>query len=67
MRHLQNKTQHQIIQPTLEKNPMDELVKMGFGNRDQNKRLLDLFNNDTEKVLKVIFEENQVDWAGMRH
>jgi len=56
-----------IIQPTLEKNPMDELVKMGFGNRDQNKRLLDLFNNDTEKVLKVIFEENQVDWAGMRH
>jgi len=56
-----------IIQPTLEKNPMDELVKMGFGNRDQNKRLLDLFNNDTEKVLKVMFEENQVDWAGMRH
>ena len=56
-----------IIQPDLGKSPMEELVKMGFGNRDQNKRLLDLFNNDTEKVLKVMFEENQVDWAGMRH
>ena len=56
-----------ILQSTLNQNPMEELVKMGFGNRVQNKRLLDLHNNDIEKVLKVVFEENQVDWAGMRH
>ena len=46
---------------------IEQLVKMGFGNRDQNKRLLDLHNNDIEKVLQIVFEENQVDWAGMRH
>lgn len=56
-----------ILQSTLNQNPMEELVKMGFGNRVQNKRLLDLHNNDIEKVLQVVFEENQVDWAGMRH
>ena len=62
-----NKQVPLILQTTLDQNPMEELVKMGFGNRDQNKRLLDLHNNDIEKVLQVVFEENQVDWAGMRH
>ena len=56
-----------ILKSMVDQNPMEELVKMGFGNRDHNKRLLDLYNNDLEKVLQVVHEENQVDWAGMRH
>ena len=46
---------------------IEKLVKLGFGNRDQNRKLLELHNNDIERVLQVVFEDNKTDWAAMRH
>ena len=46
---------------------IEKLVKLGFGNRDQNRKLLELHNNDIERVLQVVFEDNKTDWAALRH
>ena len=46
---------------------VEKLVKLGFGNRDQNRKLLEMHNNDIEKVLEIVFEDNKTDWAALRH
>jgi len=46
---------------------VEKLVKLGFGNRDQNRQLLELHNNDIEKVLEIVFEDNSSRWAALRH
>jgi hypothetical protein len=47
--------------------PMDRLVEMGFANREDNQRLLDIHNNDLSKVISELLIENDGTWAQRRH
>ena len=47
--------------------PMDQLIEMGFANRDLNKELLQKHNNDVEAVVVEIIQNADNDWHQSRH
>ena len=55
-----------ISLPTQTQN-IEKLVKLGFADRAKNLRLLELHQDDFEKVVKKLYEENNLDWAAIRH
>merc|ERR1711976_580332 len=46
---------------SLESN-VDKLVELGFGNRDNNMLLLEQHNNMLDKVLEIVYKENDTQW-----
>ena len=46
---------------------VDRLVRLGFADREENKKLLVRHQNDIDKVLEGIYEERGRDWASARH
>merc|ERR1712131_110481 len=46
---------------------VEKLISLGFGDRDQNRKLLEIHHNDFDKVSDILFEKNQSDWASLRH
>ena len=46
---------------------VDRLVTLGFGDREENKKLLVRHQNDIAKVLEGIYEERGRDWTTLRH
>ena len=46
---------------------VDRLVHLGFANREENMKLLQLHGNDIEKVLDGIYKDRCGDWASARH
>ena len=46
---------------------MDQLIEMGFANRDLNKELLQKHNNDVEAVVVEIIQNADNDWHQNRH
>lgn len=48
--------------------PMNQLIEMGFANRDINQRLLDKHANNVEKVVQEILQtEGMMTWHTTRH
>lgn len=47
--------------------PMDRLISMGFANRNLNKKLLDKYNNQVEKVIEDLVNKQDNNWADSRH
>jgi len=47
--------------------PEDQLLAMGFANRDLNRRLLEKHNGDIEKVIQELLEQVENDWHQQRH
>lgn len=47
--------------------PMDQLIEMGFANRDLNRELLEKHNNDVEAVVMEILQHADNDWHQKRH
>lgn len=45
-------------EPNTDKTPLDELVSMGFANRDLNRRLLEKHNNNLEHVIQELLDSN---------
>ena len=44
--------------------PMDKLISMGFADRQLNKRLLEKYNDDIEKVIQTICDRFDInDWS----
>ena len=52
---------------SVENEPIEKLVKLGFADRAKNLRLLELHQHDLETVVKKLYEENNLDWAAIRH
>ena len=54
---------------TLSNDPMDILIEMGFCNRAKNQRLLAENDNDLNKVIEFLTNDNHedVDWFFHRH
>ena len=50
-----------------EVSPMDQLVEMGFANRESNKKLLEKHNNDIEKVISELLQQSDGEWVETRH
>merc|ERR1712198_355048 len=46
---------------------VEKLISLGFGDRGQNRKLLEIHHNDFDKVSDILFEKNQSDWASLRH
>jgi len=46
---------------------LEKLVKLGFADRAKNLQLLELHQHDMEKVLEKLYDENNTDWAAIRH
>ena len=46
---------------------MQQLLEMGFANRDLNRELLDQHNEDVEKVVQELLQRNDNDWHSNRH
>jgi len=46
---------------------VDRLVTLGFGDREENKKLLVRHQNDIAKVLEGLYEERGRDWTTLRH
>ena len=46
---------------------VDRLVQLGFANREENMKLLQLHSNDIEKVLDGMYTDRCGDWASARH
>ncbi|ESO99698.1 hypothetical protein LOTGIDRAFT_238739 [Lottia gigantea] len=51
----------------LEQPPMEQLMSMGFCNRELNKEVLKKSNDDVSKAISLILERNQEDWSSTRH
>jgi next-to-BRCA1 protein 1 len=47
--------------------PMEQLIEMGFGNREQNKALLEKFEGDVSKVIQELIQMQDDDWHKNRH
>jgi hypothetical protein len=47
--------------------PMDILIHMGFANRQLNKKLLDKYDNDLNKIIEFLLEKSDNDWATYRY
>jgi len=53
-------TQHK--RPVYPETPMEKLIKMGFANRQQNRRLLDKYNDCLEKVVADLVQIEDNNW-----
>ncbi|XP_072047079.1 LOW QUALITY PROTEIN: next to BRCA1 gene 1 protein-like [Amphiura filiformis] len=42
--------------------PMDQLIEMGFGNRQQNQSLLEKHNDDVSRCVQELLHEGDNDW-----
>jgi len=53
----------------LSNDPMEILIEMGFANRTKNQRLLTENNNDLNKVIEWLTNDNNEDaeWFAHRH
>ena len=50
------------------RSPMNQLIEMGFANRNINQRLLDKHCNNVEKVVQEILQtEGIMTWPSTRH
>lgn len=47
--------------------PMNKLIRMGFANRDLNRKLLEKHNDNLEKVIEELVHFDDNDWAYHRH
>ncbi|XP_070569571.1 LOW QUALITY PROTEIN: next to BRCA1 gene 1 protein-like [Ptychodera flava] len=47
--------------------PMDQLIDMGFCNRELNNKLLLKHNNNVERVVQDLLSESENDWHTNRH
>ena len=47
--------------------PMDQLIEMGFGNREKNQALLDKHNDDVSRCVQELLHEGDNDWHSGRH
>ncbi|XP_064646590.1 uncharacterized protein LOC135499640 [Lineus longissimus] len=50
-----------------ESSPLDQLVEMGFANRDVNRQLLEKHNGNLEKVVSELLQQGENDWHVHRH
>ncbi|XP_071941937.1 uncharacterized protein [Antedon mediterranea] len=46
---------------------MDQLLEMGFGNREQNSRLLTKFEDNIHLTVQALLADEDQDWSGTRH
>ena len=59
-----SKSSRDFIKPKAPQSPMDKLISMGFADRNLNKRLLEKYNNDLEKVIHAICDRFDInDWS----
>jgi hypothetical protein len=53
-----------VFRPKKPQTPMEKLISMGFADRNLNKRLLEKYNNDLEKVIDSICQRFDInDWS----
>lgn len=53
--------------PTIPRTPMEQLVEMGFGDREKNQELLEKYNNNIERVVQDLLQEMDSNWHESRH
>ncbi|ELU01274.1 hypothetical protein CAPTEDRAFT_224314 [Capitella teleta] len=46
---------------------MQTLFEMGFGNREKNRKLLEKYNFDLDRVIQDLIQENENEWNQTRH
>ena len=46
---------------------MDQLIEMGFCQRELNKKLLDKYDGSLEQVIQELISRAENDWSGRRH
>lgn len=47
--------------------PMDQLIEMGFANRDLNRSLLQKYDNNVHQVVQELINTTDDTWADSRH
>ena len=53
--------------PVAESSPMQQLVEMGFANRQLNQQLLQKHGQDVQKVVQELVSSQDNDWHQARH